>query len=141
MEEKEFEDICYICRRPESKAGRMFHLPNNICICDDCMHKTMDAVSQIDYQDMMNRQEIMAGRKLTRQAHRLAATVTQQAHGQMALLAAMAQQQQANRLAAMWREQALLAAMAQQQQAHRTATAMRAAQTGTIQLAAALTTS
>ena len=54
MDEKEFEDICYICRRPESKAGRMFHLPNNICICDDCMHKTMDAVSQFDYQRMMN---------------------------------------------------------------------------------------
>ena len=49
MDEKEFEDICYICRRPESKAGRMFHLPNNICICDDCMHK-----SQFDYQQMMN---------------------------------------------------------------------------------------
>lgn len=54
MDEKEFEDICYICRRPESKAGRMFHLPNNICICDDCMYKTMDAVSQFDYQQMMN---------------------------------------------------------------------------------------
>ena len=54
MDEKEFEDICYICRRPESKAGRMFHLPNNICICDDCMHKTMDVVSQFDYQQMMN---------------------------------------------------------------------------------------
>ena len=54
MDEKEFEDIFYICRRPESKAGRMFHLPNNICICDDCMHKTMDAVSQFDYQQMMN---------------------------------------------------------------------------------------
>lgn len=54
MDEKEFEDICYICRRPESKAGRMLHLPNNICICDDCMHKTMDAVSQFDYQQMMN---------------------------------------------------------------------------------------
>ena len=54
MDEKEFEDICYICRRPESKAGKMFHLPNNICICDDCMHKTMDAVSQFDYQQMMN---------------------------------------------------------------------------------------
>lgn len=54
MDEKEFEDICYICRRPESKAGRMFHLPNNICICDDCMHKMMDAVSQFDYQQMMN---------------------------------------------------------------------------------------
>ena len=61
MDEKEFEDICYICRRPESKAGRMFHLPNNICICDDCMHKTMDAVSQFDYQQMMNNPVFMAG--------------------------------------------------------------------------------
>lgn len=59
MDEKEFEDICYICRRPESKAGRMFHLPNNICICDDCMHKTMDAVSQFDYQQMMNNSMFM----------------------------------------------------------------------------------
>lgn len=59
MDEKEFEDICYICRRPESKAGRMFHLPNNICICDDCMHKTMDAVSQFDYQQMMNNSVFM----------------------------------------------------------------------------------
>lgn len=49
---KEYEDVCFVCRRPESKAGRMFHLPNNICVCDDCMHKTMDAVSQYDYPDM-----------------------------------------------------------------------------------------
>jgi len=42
-----YEDICYICRRPESKAGKMFKLPNNICVCDDCMHKTMDTVSPI----------------------------------------------------------------------------------------------
>lgn len=51
---KEYEDVCFICRRPESKAGKMFHLPNNICICDDCMHKTMDAVSQYDYQGMLS---------------------------------------------------------------------------------------
>lgn len=51
---KEYEDVCFICRRPESKAGKMFHLPNNICVCDDCMHKTMDAVSQYDYQGMLN---------------------------------------------------------------------------------------
>ena len=49
----EYEDVCFVCRRPESKAGRMFKLPNNICVCDDCMHKTMDAVSQYDYQDLM----------------------------------------------------------------------------------------
>ena len=53
-EKKEYEDVCIICRRPESKAGKMFHLPNHICICDDCMHKTMDAVSQYDYQGMLN---------------------------------------------------------------------------------------
>ena len=56
---KDYEDICFICRRPESKAGRMFHLPQNICICDDCMHKTMDAVSQYDYQNMMNNPAFM----------------------------------------------------------------------------------
>ena len=50
----EYEDVCFICRRPESKAGRMFKLPNNICICDDCMHKTMETVSQFDYQGMLN---------------------------------------------------------------------------------------
>ena len=52
--DNEYEDVCFICRRPESKAGRMFKLPNHICICDDCMHKTMETVSQFDYQGMLN---------------------------------------------------------------------------------------
>ncbi len=51
---KDYEDVCFICRRPESKAGKMFRLPNNICICNDCMHKTMETVSQFDYQGMLN---------------------------------------------------------------------------------------
>ena len=34
-EKTEYEDVCFVCRRPESKAGKMFHLPNNICICND----------------------------------------------------------------------------------------------------------
>ncbi len=50
----DYEDVCFICRRPESKAGKMIKLPNNICICDDCMHKTMETVSQFDYQGMLN---------------------------------------------------------------------------------------
>ena len=54
----EYEDVCFICRRPESKAGKMFKLPNNIRICDDCMHKTMDAVSQFDYQGMLNNPQL-----------------------------------------------------------------------------------
>lgn len=53
-EEPEYEDVCFICRRPESKAGKMFKLPNNICVCSDCMHKTMDTVSQFDYQGLLN---------------------------------------------------------------------------------------
>ncbi|MBQ9121947.1 MAG: ATP-dependent Clp protease ATP-binding subunit ClpX [Lachnospiraceae bacterium] len=52
-EENEYEDVCFICRRPESKAGRMFKMPNNICVCDDCMHKTMDSISQFDYHGML----------------------------------------------------------------------------------------
>ncbi|MCH5253571.1 MAG: ATP-dependent Clp protease ATP-binding subunit ClpX [Lachnospiraceae bacterium] len=50
----EYEDVCFICRRPESKAGKMFKLPNHICVCNDCMHKTMDTVSQFDYQGLLN---------------------------------------------------------------------------------------
>ena len=49
-----YEDVCFVCRRPESVAGDMFKLPNNICVCSDCMHKTMDTVSQFDYQGMLN---------------------------------------------------------------------------------------
>ena len=56
--ESEYEDVCFICRRPESKAGRMFRLPNHICICDDCMHKTMETVSQFDYQGMLNNPDL-----------------------------------------------------------------------------------
>ncbi len=51
----DYEDICYICRRPESKAGKMIHIPNNICICNDCMQKTFDTMntSNMPYMDMM----------------------------------------------------------------------------------------
>ena len=49
----QYEDVCFVCRRPESKAGRMYHLPNNISICEECMHKMMDSISQFDYQGML----------------------------------------------------------------------------------------
>ena len=31
--ESEYEDVCFICRRPESKTGKMFKLPNHISVC------------------------------------------------------------------------------------------------------------
>ena len=42
-----YEDVCYICKRPESKAGQMIHIPNNICICRDCMQKTFDSMGNL----------------------------------------------------------------------------------------------
>ncbi|MBR5969552.1 MAG: ATP-dependent Clp protease ATP-binding subunit ClpX [Lachnospiraceae bacterium] len=54
-----YEQICFVCRRPESKAGKMFNLPNHISICEDCMHKTLDAVSQFDYNNLLNNPQLM----------------------------------------------------------------------------------
>lgn len=54
--EPEYEDICYICRRPEHIAGKMIKIPQNICICQDCMQKTFDSMnnSGLSMDDMMN---------------------------------------------------------------------------------------
>lgn len=55
-QDTEYEDICYICRRPEHIAGKMIRIPNNICICQDCMQKTFDSMngSGFSMDDMMN---------------------------------------------------------------------------------------
>lgn len=55
-EKDEYEDICYICRRPEHIAGKMIKIPNDICICQDCMQKTFDSMNSTGFgiNDMMN---------------------------------------------------------------------------------------
>ena len=52
----EYEDVCYICRRPESVAGKMIHIQNDICICQDCMQKTFDTMNNGTFNmgDFMN---------------------------------------------------------------------------------------
>lgn len=52
----EYEDICYMCRRPESVAGKMIHIQNDICICNDCMQKTFDTMNTGGFNlgDMMS---------------------------------------------------------------------------------------
>lgn len=52
---EEYEDICFVCRRPESKAGKMIHLPNHICICSECMQKAFDSMNNgsFPYGDML----------------------------------------------------------------------------------------
>ena len=52
----DYEDICYMCRRPESVAGKLIHLPmENICICPDCMEKSFSMMNStpINYEDIM----------------------------------------------------------------------------------------
>ena len=52
----EYEKVCFICRRPESVAGKMIDLPNHISVCSDCMQKSFDAMNNgnIDYSQLMN---------------------------------------------------------------------------------------
>lgn len=40
-----YEDICYLCHRPESKAGKIIKLPSNINICTDCMQNTFNHIN------------------------------------------------------------------------------------------------
>lgn len=47
-DKNKFEEICYLCRRPESKAGKMMHVPGNITICSDCMQKTFDTMNHVN---------------------------------------------------------------------------------------------
>ncbi len=49
----DYEDICYICRRPESKAGKMVKIPNQFCVCADCMQKTIDAMGSYPMNELM----------------------------------------------------------------------------------------
>ena len=55
-----YEKVCFICRRPESVAGKMIELPNHICVCNDCMQKSFNSMNQqfnegkFNYSDLLN---------------------------------------------------------------------------------------
>lgn len=44
-EDSDYEKICCLCQRPESIAGKMIRIPNDVFICQDCMQKTFDAMN------------------------------------------------------------------------------------------------
>lgn len=45
-DDNDYEKVCYVCRRPESKAGRMITMPPGVDICCDCIQKVFDSVGQ-----------------------------------------------------------------------------------------------
>lgn len=52
----EYEKVCFMCRRPESKAGKMISLPGGINICTECMQKSFDTMNNgsMNYNDMLS---------------------------------------------------------------------------------------
>lgn len=76
----DYEKVCYLCHRTESRAGKMITMPQNISICADCMQKTFDTLNNgsddfmkmsgfpgmpgihfmnmSDFQDMPNKQKL-----------------------------------------------------------------------------------
>ena len=55
-ENEEYEKVCFMCHRPESVAGKMIDLPNDICVCSDCMQKSFDMMNnnKFDLSQLMN---------------------------------------------------------------------------------------
>lgn len=52
----DYEKICYVCRRPESKAGEMISMPGEMNLCHDCMQKAFDSVTKggLDLSQIQN---------------------------------------------------------------------------------------
>lgn len=55
-DDKDYENICYICRRPESKAGQMISMPGGMNLCHECMQKAFDSVTKgnIDFSQLQS---------------------------------------------------------------------------------------
>ena len=47
-EQDEYEEVCFLCHRPESKAGKLIGLAKGVCICPECMQKTMDTMQGLN---------------------------------------------------------------------------------------------
>ena len=64
----EYEKVCYVCRRTESKAGKMISMPGGLYVCPDCMQKTFDAINNndIDYNELMKGIPILIKIRMTK---------------------------------------------------------------------------
>ena len=50
----EYENYCYMCRRPESEAGKLLSFSKDVYICPDCLQKTLDQISNTPIMDISN---------------------------------------------------------------------------------------
>lgn len=56
----EYEEVCYICRRPESKVDTIIKISQELTICSDCLQKSFDTINNGNnpYLTMMGMQDI-----------------------------------------------------------------------------------
>ena len=50
----EYENYCYMCRRPESEAGKLINMGSGVSICSDCLQKTLDQIQNSPIFDLSN---------------------------------------------------------------------------------------
>ena len=46
-------EFCFMCGRSDKKAGKMVYLPGGLKVCQDCMQKTLDMASTMDFSSLM----------------------------------------------------------------------------------------
>ncbi len=68
-----FEQVCSMCRRPESKAGKLVKMAENMYVCTDCLQRSFESMRNmpldlssimghlppnLDFSDMMSKNQI-----------------------------------------------------------------------------------
>lgn len=49
-----YENICAICRRTESAAGKMIKIHDGLCICSSCMQRSFDMMGSLNLTELLN---------------------------------------------------------------------------------------
>lgn len=54
-DDRRFTNYCSICGRSENKTGKMFRIPGGMCVCSDCMQRSLETMqrSDINYNDLL----------------------------------------------------------------------------------------
>ena len=53
-EDNEITEICCVCRKTITSKKDVFHLPNGMSICQDCLRKSMEQVREMDLSNIFN---------------------------------------------------------------------------------------
>jgi ATP-dependent Clp protease ATP-binding subunit ClpX len=53
-DDPDYEDVCSVCHRPESRVGKLIHVQNGLCICNSCMQRSFDMINRFGYGNFFN---------------------------------------------------------------------------------------